>query len=250
MLASITITLKGDKTKHHSSNIAYLLHGAIMELIPPEYAEYLHTSRVHPYSQYAEASGDIIKWTINTLNAEAKDNIIGILENRITRHSMESVYLKQRSEALEISDYSVHTSTYEALIEKYFFEEPDRYINIRIITPAAFKSNGKYCILPSPRLFFQSLMIRYDMFSEKSSIFSPELLEHYESYSSICDYRLKSTRFTVERVKIPSFTGDLKIKISGPQQMVNLAWILAEFAEYAGIGIKTGMGMGGVLLHI
>lgn len=36
------------------------------------------------------------------------------------------------------------------------------------------------------------------------------------------------------------------IHINGPEQMVNLAHMLIAFGEYAGIGIKSSLGMGDV----
>ena len=42
--------------------------------------------------------------------------------------------------------------------------------------------------------------------------------------------------------------GELTIRVKGPQQMVNLAWMLVKFGTFSGIGIKTGLGMGG--MHI
>ena len=34
--------------------MASLFHGVLMELIPSEYADYLHLSQLHPYSQHVE----------------------------------------------------------------------------------------------------------------------------------------------------------------------------------------------------
>ena len=60
---------------------------------------------------------------------------------------------------------------------------------------------------------------------------------------------MRSTRFHLEGVTIPSFIGEVTIKITGPQMMVNLANMLAAFGEYAGIGIKTSIGMGAVEIN-
>ena len=78
----------------------------------------------------------------------------------------------------------------------------------------------------------------------KSSIFSEELVEEFEQYTEITDYKLRSVRFSMEGVKIPSFVGECTIRIRGPQQMVNVAHMLAHFGEFSGVGIKTGLGMG------
>lgn len=47
-------------------------------------------------------------------------------------------------------------------------------------------------------------------------------------------------------MKIPAFIGEVIINVRGPQQLSNLANMLIEFGTYSGVGIKTGMGMGGI----
>ena len=52
MLSKIELKL------NHSEEIVYqmssLFHGALMEMLPEEYAEYLHVSQLHPYTQHLE----------------------------------------------------------------------------------------------------------------------------------------------------------------------------------------------------
>ena len=55
---------------------------------------------------------------------------------------------------------------------------------------------------------------------------------------------MRSTQYRIERVRIPSFIGEISIRIDGSQQLANVATMLAKFGEYSGVGIKTGMGMG------
>ncbi len=69
-----------------------------------------------------------------------------------------------------------------------------------------------------------------------------EILQH----TKVIYYNLKSTKFYLEGITIPAFIGSIKIKVTGPQQMVNLLYLLAYFGKFSGIGIKSAMGMGGV----
>ena len=101
-------------------------------------------------------------------------------------------------------------------------------------------------IYPTPRLIFQSLMQKYDACSEQSSIFSEELLEEFENYTVVKGYRMKSTQYKIEQVRIPSFIGDLTLEICGSKQLANVAKMLVKFGEFSGVGIKTGMGMGAI----
>ena len=53
----------------------------------------------------------------------------------------------------------------------------------------------------------------------------------------------------MEGIKIPSFVGEVTIRINGPEQMVNLANMLLKYGQYSSIGIKSAMGMGAVLVE-
>lgn len=48
----------------------------------------------------------------------------------------------------------------------------------------------------------------------------------------------------MEGIKIPSFIGEIGIRINGTDTMARYVKLLARFGEYSGVGIKTAMGMG------
>lgn len=242
MPSSLSLAMTGDADKRHGPYIASLLQGVIMDKIDPAYARRLHESSIHPYSQFVEETDGRIFWHVHALTKEAETEILGPLMDP----SITEVELLHRQETLSIKERHQKSTSYEELIQGYYLGDCSRNINLRIRTPMAFKQNGKYCIFPTPRLIFQSLMLRFDACSPDSTIFTPELLEEFETLTEIADYRLRSVRFSMEGVRIPSFIGDLRIRVHGPQQMANTAWMLAKFGEYSGIGIKTGMGMGAV----
>ena len=55
MLGKLELKLKSkDKLGYQMSS---LFHGALMELLPERYADYLHTSQLHPYTQHLEFRG-------------------------------------------------------------------------------------------------------------------------------------------------------------------------------------------------
>ena len=78
----------------------------------------------------------------------------------------------------------------------------------------------------------------------ETEISGENLLEELEQHIQIIQYNLRSTFFYMESIKIPAFIGKIKIKINGPQAMVNLVNFLLAYSEFSGIGIKCGMGMG------
>ena len=67
---------------------------------------------------------------------------------------------------------------------------------------------------------------------------------HSVEQSEIVRYRLQTVPFPLEKVQITGFTGSICIHIRGPETMARYLRMLFKFGEFAGVGIKTGMGMG------
>ena len=77
-------------------------------------------------------------------------------------------------------------------------------------------------------------------------VFGKDILETFEKHVEISMYKLRSTSFHLDGTKVPAFIGDVTIVVKGPVQLVNLANMLLTFGTYSGVGIKTGIGMGGI----
>jgi len=58
-------------------------------------------------------------------------------------------------------------------------------LKIRFLTPTSFKQDGRYCIFPSVRLIFQSLMLKFDKAATDMEVFSKSVLENFEEYFKI-----------------------------------------------------------------
>lgn len=243
LLARLDIEL--DIKSKADYNISSTLQGVMMELIDSDYADKLHNSNTNPYSIRFFRDNDKQIWRINTFDTEAKEKIIDVLLDP----NLKSITIKHRNETIKIIEKILKVTTYEDLIEKYYLNDSKRYIRVNFATPTSFKSNGKYMIYPTTRTIFQSLINKFSAYSDKITLDMDGLLENFENYSEITDYRMRSTRFHLEGVTIPSFIGEVTIKITGPQMMVNLANMLASFGEYAGVGIKTSIGMGAIEIN-
>jgi CRISPR-associated endoribonuclease Cas6 len=123
----------------------------------------------------------------------------------------------------------------------------DRKISVKIMTPISFKSNGSYINIPDLRLIYNSLLRRFNEFSEQSFI-PMETIDQLVDASDLA-YRLRSTFYHLEGVRIKAFTGSFTVYLYGTPQIIQLANMLFRFAEYSGIGIKTTLGMGAVKLE-
>lgn len=64
------------KREDISYQMSSLFHGVLMELLPEEYAEQLHISKLHPYTQHLELRTGEWFWIVTALNEESIQKII------------------------------------------------------------------------------------------------------------------------------------------------------------------------------
>ena len=96
-------------------------------------------------------------------------------------------------------------------------------------------------------MIYRSLMKKYSIVSEQN-MYDEDTLEQLVNYSNITRYRLQSTLFPLEGVVIPSFKGNISVRIHGSDTMSRYARLLLSFGEYSGVGIKSSIGMGAIKL--
>ena len=228
---------RGLPLSYHSAS---LFQGALMQRIDPAYGEVLHRSELKPYSQYLTFHKGRPVWVLQLLTDEAASHLLA--PPQLTAGS--TILLERLDLQVEIAAVSQDRLTHEELLQRTFFASCPRTIKIRFATPTAFKVQGRYQIYPTIRHIFGSLIQKYDAVYTQTEIMEDGLLEDLQKLISVIGYDLRSTSFSVEGVTIPSFMGTLLLKIAGPQQLVNLVHLLQRFGTYAGVGIKTAMGMG------
>ena len=240
MPATLKLKLRGDAKQKHGFEIGSLLQGVMMGAIDGEYADQLHESNLHSYSQYITEGAEGIEWTISVLDQEAKEKILQPLSE------LEHIALRHRNEKLDILERNIIEEDYRDLIEKYYMVDGDPYIHLRFVSPTSFKVQGEYSLYPTARLIFRNLINRYDEFSKDSKIYDRDLLDYIDENVILTGYNMRSICFPLEGVNIPAFMGSIRYKVRGPRQMANILRLLAYFGEYSGVGIKTGIGMGGM----
>ena len=241
MITSLKIKFGGNAEIVPNSRLAAVFHGVMMEMISVDYAEYLHLSQVHPYSQYITGENNCIVWNINTLDKNSAENIIGVLDS----DDFKNAELKSKSVKLNVISKEYSEIGYDDLLNEYYLGgRSARYITLRFITPTAFKSSGKYIIFPTSKLILNSIAARYDMFAGSTSVGDEHLAEYIEKYTDIVEYDLKSVKFSLEGITVPSFVGSVKIKLSGSREFICLMNMLLRYGEFSGTGIKTSLGMG------
>ena len=152
MPTSLTIKLKGEEGHHHGSYMASLLQGVIMEKIDPVYAEEMHVTGAHPYSQYLLVKDDALFWTVNALSEEAEKQIImPLLED-----DEKSIFLNHRNESLSVESKALEKVSFEELVQKYYLENCSRNLTLRFLTPTGFKQGESTVFFPRRGLFFRA----------------------------------------------------------------------------------------------
>lgn len=240
MLAKLEMVLETEEKELMPYQKAVLLQSILMSHIRQEYAQALHESGLHPYRQSLEMREGKNIWTVAVTNEEAYEQIIRPLESC----EFYEFILTHDKCKIVVSDKKSEKVMKKQLTEKFYFEDAKRFIDIDFMTPTAFKSQNQYIFYPDMRLIYQSLLNKYEACSLEETMKSPELLEQMIKNTNIIQYNLRSCNYHIGKVKIPAFIGKIRLKIHGPQSLVNFANLLFHFGEYSGVGIKTAMGMG------
>jgi CRISPR-associated endoribonuclease Cas6 len=235
----LDMTLSGAEQLNYQ--MASLFHGALMEMLPEAYVAELHESMLHPYTQHLEMRDHEWHWVVTTLNDRAKSMII---DQTLVQKSQ--VDIKKHELVVEIAKTKTDELTDKELSSQFYREDAPRTISLQFLTPTAFKIDGRYVFYPDTRSIYLSLMNKYDAASKAGSMKDEDALELLCRNTSLFRYDLRSTLFSMEGVKIPSFVGKVTFRMHGAQTMTNLAQVLFRFGEYSGIGIKTALGMGAV----
>ena len=246
MISKLKIEIDINNTNHDIYNQNKIFNSIIKNYSNKEYLYFLGENKLKPYTYYIKKDKDKFYWIINTLNKESRKNIILPIMKNIPNEICD----EKNEIDIFIKDKCLEMVTYENLISRnYIVKEQSNYITINFNSPTSFSSNGNYKILPEIDLIYKSIIQKYNTFSADYEINDEDVLNFIIDNTNIIDYNLRSVRFSMNDFKIPSFVGNIKIKIKGTEASKNLIHLLFDFATYSGIGIKTSLGMGGIEVY-
>lgn len=239
MLARLSMELSANDLSYRNSSI---LQGILFEHIDSNYADELHKQSMHPYSQYLKKEDNKTYWVIQTLNQSAYENIIQPFINpKFSKFHMEKI-----DKEVSIVSRKLETLEKKVLLQEFNEAKAESEQFLHFISPTAFKRAGQIYILPDLRLVFQNIMNKYTASSEMMDMWDEETLEQLIDSSNITRYNIHSTVFPCEGININGFVGSIRISVKGTETLKRYVRFWVKFAEYSGIGIKTGMGMGAV----
>ena len=117
-------------------------------------------------------------------------------------------------------------------------------LTLKFLSPTSFKLNAGQGIqpFPLPESVFGSLHRRWNAFAPEELQFSK-----MQWTGLVSDYELKTQKIRMENSVEIGAVGCVQYRFPNPEQ-ARIATILAHFAFFAGVGRKTAMGMGQVVL--
>ena len=243
MLTRYQLTMQPDRPCAMGPEWGYRLYAALLSRTPEGYGAALHQNAVTPLSQFAWAEkNDALHWTVSLLG-ETSEEILSPLLERTT-----ALYLEKERVGLHVAAIrSDRVRDVDELFAQAARQE-GRHV-LRFQTPTAFKSRGQYVNLPTTRLLMQSLVQKWngsflDCPIEDEDGLGVETLAAGLRWRS---FHLSDQFYRLKGSAIPGFVGRAVVenRLSGFHRQ--LADALLLFSGYSGVGIKTALGMGGVI---
>lgn len=225
------------------SSMGSVFHGALMEQLPEEVAAHLHAEELRPYHQsilFTRERGAV--WRFGVLDEGLFCLLWYIFSERA------ELELRQKGFSVALGEPRLLQETSEEALADAAFagDEVLRSAACQFLTPTSFKRDGVYQMFPDTQLILQSLLGRWRRFSEQVRLDEQDLASRLAPACRISSYRLQSAPFSLERHTIYGFRGQLRLYFAGNEMVRRLLRLLFSFAPFAGIGIKTALGMGAV----
>lgn len=242
MITQFQIKLCPDRAYTARPEWGYRLYAALLEQTAEPFGSAVHRDGVTPISQFLSIGPDAVTWTVNLLGAESEQSLSALLEEQQT------IRLKKDRVCVQIADCRVDAiRDVEELFARAAGQDGDHVL--RVQTPAAFKSQGEYLNLPTSRLIVQSLIRKWNGCFPDCPIEDEDGqgMEALAAGLRCRRFELRDRDYHLKGHAIPGFVGELMVenRLTGFHR--ELADVLLLFSGYAGIGIKTALGMGGVV---
>lgn len=221
---------------------AYRLYSWLLSSLPEEAGDFLHQQGEHPVSQYLcpRREGGTAVWHISLLNDTAHELFSGILESAET--------IELHGSTLSICERSHKQPVSPSELIRSGRSGGSSRVVLQLMTPTAFKQSGRYTIFPQEKLIVQSLVRSWSVFCPEYPLDDPDAMQMLTDGLHISDYSLHSARYRMKNAAVPGFAGRMTISPHLSVPMLELWNTLLAWSEYAGLGIKTTLGMGGVML--
>lgn len=139
-------------------------------------------------------------------------------------------------------------TSYETLYHQLVASEPEpiKRFDLRFNTPTAFAQNRRtYLPLPVPTLMFRSWLERWNQFAPVY-LGSDELIGYLGEAIALSQHKIKTSLHQLHKGYVSGFTGQVMLQVLSHTDplLANVANLLVHYAQFAGTGVKTRLGMG------
>lgn len=138
-------------------------------------------------------------------------------------------------------------TSYEELYTTLVGNEPEpvRRFDLRFLTPTAFSQAKVNLPLPVPGLMFRSWLERWNEFAPVY-LGGDELIAYLSNAVTLKKHKIQTRSVQLQRGYVNGFVGDVTLQVfnRADDLLANVAHLLVQYAEFAGTGIKTRLGMG------
>jgi len=240
MLTQVRLTLRAEGTERPRSEWAYRLYAALLPKTPQSFVNAAHEDAVTPLSQFLALDGGALRWTVNLLGEESEAALCGLLA------SVERIEL-DRGGFVTVTERRFREIS--SVDELFAISEAGGSLHrLDFCTPTAFKSRGHYECLPTTHLLLQSLIRKWNGSLPDCPIEDEDGagLDALAAGLTCRSFQLRDSRYYLKGHPIPGFTGSLVLENRLDGFHRELADALLHFSAFAGVGVKTTLGMGGV----
>lgn len=233
-------TAEGDFLHPYS---AYWLYSLLVKCVSPEFANQLHEPTFTPFTQYVTRTlnpNEVI-WRINLFG----ENTIKEISSLIDAWDQLQIERLQSPVTIIKKDAILFNNVDEMLLPR---QEQKTFYTMHFGTPTTFKSEGEYMLFPSSRLILQSLLNKWNALYPELSMRDEDAVQMLNNGIRIRNYKLHSTQYPLSGLKLPGFLGYVELQVRLSEPLHELWHLLYSISPYTGVGIKTALGMGAVMI--
>lgn len=148
-----------------------------------------------------------------------------------------------------VVDRQDEVTSYEDLYHSYVVSEQElnREFQVEFLTPTAFSQNGLQLPLPVPMLMFRSWLERWNAFAPVY-LGGDDLINYFSGAIALKRHKIRTQRHSLSYGSVNGFLGQVTLQVLARADplLVQVAGLLIHYAQFAGTGMKTRLGMGHV----
>lgn len=239
------ILIPSKKKRLYAENMSYYFYSYFMDFFGDDISNKLHENTLKPISIFTYKNMNNDEYVVN-INITADEHFCNEIANKIL--SIESYDINALNESFKVKEKIMYSSiTEDEYAKKYLYSINDRNLRqINILTTTTFKQGDEYALFPEIHLILNSAINKWNNFSEKYQITDKQVIEEINNSCKIISYDLKTSTYIIKGSRIDGFKGTIRIAINSNNTIKGLIFMILDFLNYSGIGIKTALGMGGV----